>query len=110
FLASPPDPRHALHDELGAGQRVAWSPALPLPEVRRVAHAFGATINDVLLAAVTGAIGDHLRAAGTPTDEIHAMVPFNLRPLDEPLPRDLGNRFGLLLLALPVGLQSAVAR
>jgi WS/DGAT/MGAT family acyltransferase len=110
FLASPPDPRHALHDELGIGQRVAWSPALPLPEVRRIAHAFGATINDVLLAAVTGAIGDHLRAAGTPADEIHAMVPFNLRPLDEPLPRDLGNRFGLLLLALPVGLESAVAR
>lgn len=110
FLASPPDPRHALRDELGPGQRVAWSPALSLEEVRAIAHAFGATINDVLLAAVTGAIGDDLRAAGTPADEIHAMVPFNLRPLDEPLPRDLGNRFGLLLLALPVGEESAVAR
>ena len=32
------------------------------------------------------------------------MVPFNLRPLDEPLPRELGNRFGLVYLSLPVGI------
>ena len=31
------------------------------------------------------------------------MVPFNLRALDEPLPRDLGNDFSLVLLPLPVG-------
>ncbi len=30
-------------------------------------------------------------------------MPFNLRPPDEPLPRDLGNRFGLVTLPLPVG-------
>ena len=28
-------------------------------------------------------------------------MPFNLRPLDEPLPRELGNRFGLVLPAAP---------
>ena len=33
------------------------------------------------------------------------MVPFNLRPLDQPLPPDLGNRFGLVFLQLPVGLE-----
>jgi WS/DGAT/MGAT family acyltransferase len=111
FLANPPDPHTPLHDELGVGQLVAWSPPLPLDGVRAVAHAFGATINDVLLAAVTGVLGDHLRAAGaTVPDEIHAMVPFNLRATSEPLPRDLGNRFGLLLLGLPVGQQGPVTR
>lgn len=30
-------------------------------------------------------------------------MPFNLRPLDQPLPADLGNRFGLVYVALPVG-------
>jgi len=35
-------------------------------------------------------------------DELRAMVPFNLRALDRPLPRELGNRFGLVLLALPL--------
>ncbi len=29
------------------------------------------------------------------------MVPVNLRPLDEPLPRELGNRFALLFLRFP---------
>lgn len=111
FVANPPDERTPLHDELGVGQRVAWSPPLPLDGVRTVAHAFGATINDVLLAAVTGVLGDHMRAAGAAVpDDIHAMVPFNLRPATEPLPRDLGNRFGLLLLGLPVGIQSPVTR
>lgn len=31
-------------------------------------------------------------------------MPFNLRPLDEPLPAELGNRFGLVFLRLPVGI------
>lgn len=31
------------------------------------------------------------------------MVPFNLRPLDEPVPADLGNDFALILLPLPTG-------
>ena len=33
------------------------------------------------------------------------MVPFNLRPLDEPLPSTLGNEFGLVYLPLPVGIR-----
>ena len=37
-------------------------------------------------------------------------MPFNLRPLDQPLPRELGNRFGLVLLGLPVGIEDPVAR
>ena len=41
---------------------------------------------------------------------MHALVPFNLRPLDEPLPRELGNRFGLVLLGLPVGVADPVLR
>jgi hypothetical protein len=38
------------------------------------------------------------------------MVPFNLRALDQPLPRDLGNDFGLILLTLPVGIPDTQAR
>ena len=34
------------------------------------------------------------------------MVPFNLRPLDQPLPSTLGNDFGLVYLPLPVGIRS----
>ena len=38
------------------------------------------------------------------------MVPFNLRPLDRPVPRDLGNKFGLVFLPLPVGVSGSYRR
>src|SRR5450759_5097916 len=41
---------------------------------------------------------------GSPVDEVRALVPVNLRRPGAPLPRKLGNRFGLVFLALPVGL------
>ena len=34
--------------------------------------------------------------------DIRAIVPFNLRPLDQPLPAELGNKFGLVYLTLPL--------
>lgn len=38
------------------------------------------------------------------------MVPVNLRPHDEPLPREVGNRFALVLYTLPSGLETSFAR
>ena len=64
----------------------------------------------MLVSAVTAAVGRHLRGFGDEFDEVHALVPFNLRPLDRPLPRELGNRFGLVLLGLPVGIEDPVER
>jgi diacylglycerol O-acyltransferase / wax synthase len=86
------------------GKRVAWCEPLPLEEVKAVSKAYGVSINDVLLAAVAGAIGSYLRSKGDdPTgQEIRAMVPVNLRPLEEAW--QLGNRFGLAPLVLPIGL------
>ena len=115
-LATWPDPRGPLREELHPGERVAWCDPVPLEDVKRIAHAHGATVNDVLVSAVTGGLRRWMaeqpadRTAGDVTREIHAMVPFNLRPLDEPLPRELGNRFGLVLLALPLLEADPVAR
>src|SRR5204863_6954260 len=78
--------------------------------VRRTAHAYRVTVNDVLMAALAGALRRHLLAAGAEPRRLHALVPFNLRPLDEPLPPDLGNRFGLVLADLPVELAHPVER
>lgn len=110
FLLAPTERTHPLHDELGAVQRVAWSRPVPLTLVKALGHDQGATINDVLVACIAGAVRRHLERAGMPLDDVHAMVPFNLRPLDEPLPRDLGNRFGLVLLDLPVATGDARVR
>jgi diacylglycerol O-acyltransferase / wax synthase len=35
-------------------------------------------------------------------DLLHTMVPVNLRPLDQPVPADLGNDFALVILELPL--------
>ena len=100
----------ALKGEQRAAHRVAWAEPVSLRTVKATGHALGATVNDVLVSAVAGAVGRHLAAAGARPDELHAMVPFNLRPADEPLPRELGNRFGLVLLELPVGTEDPVER
>jgi WS/DGAT/MGAT family acyltransferase len=93
-----------LKGELGVAQKVAWSAPVPLYDVKALGHRMGATVNDVLLSAMAGALRSYLRARGGLVDEITAFVPFNLRPLDQPLPPELGNRFGLVFLRLPVGI------
>ena len=66
-------------------ERVSWGEPFHLGEVKAIAKARGATINDVLVSVVAGALGRYLADAGERPEEIHAMVPFNLRPLDKPL-------------------------
>ena len=89
---------------------MAWGEPISLAQVKRVAHAHGATVNDVLMAALSGALRHYLQERGGPVREIQAMVPFNLRPLDQPVPRELGNRFGLVFLPLPVGVSGSYRR
>ena len=104
------DPQTAIKGEQSVAHHVAWSAPVPLWRVKRAGRAHGATVNDVLVSAVTAAVGRHLSECGDDFDEVHALVPFNLRPLDRPLPRELGNRFGLVLLGLPVGIEDPVER
>ena len=93
------------------GQKiVAWGEPLPLDQVKAIGKALDCSINDVLLACVAGAIGGYLREQGDdPTGkEIRAMVPINLRPIEEAW--KLGNRFGLAPLTLPIGIDNPVER
>ena len=107
---TPADTKTALKGEMGVARRVAWSDPLPLDDVKRIAHANAATVNDVLVTAMTGALREYLRRRKSLVEEIRAFVPFNLRPLDQPLPANLGNKFGLVFLSLPVGARTAAAR
>jgi WS/DGAT/MGAT family acyltransferase len=88
---------------LGVAKRAAWSRPIRVEEVKAVGKTVGGTVNDVLLTAVSGALRRYLLQRGDRVDgvEINAMVPVNLRPLSEA--DQLGNRFGLIYLALPVG-------
>jgi WS/DGAT/MGAT family acyltransferase len=102
LLVIPQDPRTPLRGSLGTEKRAAWSDPVPLEQVKALGRALGGTVNDVLLTAVTGALRRYLEARDVPPEDLHALVPVNLRPLDEPVPRELGNRFGVVFLRLPV--------
>ncbi|RKH05876.1 wax ester/triacylglycerol synthase family O-acyltransferase [Corallococcus sp. CA047B] len=104
LLALPPDPRSPLRGPLGMRKVAAWSEPVSLARVKAVGQTLGGTVNDVLLTAVTGALRRYLTALDAPLEDMHALVPVNLRPLDEPVPRELGNRFGVVFLRLPVHL------
>ncbi len=110
LLLTPADAATAIKGEPRVSRRVAWSSPLSLREIKDLAHRHHATVNDVLLAAVSGALRHYLQDHGSPVGEIQAMVPFNLRRLDEPVPRDLGNKFGLVFLPLPVGTSGSYRR
>jgi WS/DGAT/MGAT family acyltransferase len=101
------DPRSPIKGDQRPTHHVAWSDPIDLRRIKRAARRLDATVNDVLVSAVTAAVSDRLEGAAS---DVHALVPFNLRPLDEPLPRELGNRFGLVVLELPVGIADPAER
>ncbi len=88
---------------LGVRKQAAWTDPLDLEEVKAVGKALGVTVNDVLIACVTGALHRYLRDKGEDPEglEIRATVPVNLRRLEHS--RELGNHFGLVFLDLPLG-------
>ncbi|MEO7910470.1 MAG: wax ester/triacylglycerol synthase family O-acyltransferase [Roseiflexaceae bacterium] len=110
LLLMSPDPQTLFKGELGVPKRAAWSAAIALDDVKAIGRAVGGTVNDVLLATVTGALRRYLLGRGALVDglEIRAAVPVNLRsPNASPT---LGNRFGLVFLSLPVGTDDPLDR
>ena len=106
----PPDPPTAFKGELGRRKRAAWSKPVPLDDFKAIGQAFGATVNDVLVATATGALRRYLEQRGESITglSIRASVPVNLRPLDQA--HRLGNSFGLVFLTLPIGIADPVKR
>jgi WS/DGAT/MGAT family acyltransferase len=102
LLASPADAPTSLRAPLTGTRRVVWSAPFSLAEIKEASHRRQVTINDMLVTALAAALHESLDEPEHP-DEIHAMVPFNLRSLEEPIPDELGNDFALILLELPVG-------
>lgn len=102
ILLLGPDPRTIFKGRLGVSKRAAWSQPIPLANVKLIGKALGGTVNDVLLTAMTGALRRYMEYRSDPTEDINirAMVPVNLRPLEEAY--KLGNYFGLIYLSLPI--------
>ena len=110
----PDDSKTRLKGKPGGVKKVAWCQPIPLDEVKAVGKALGCSINDVLLSCVAGAIGEYLKAHGDAVagQEIRAMVPVSLRPQggEGGHSHQLGNRFGLVPLVLPIGIDNPVER
>ncbi len=105
----PHDPNTILKDTLGLEKHVAWSRAIPLADVKSAARRLSASVNDVLVSTVAGALARYFRRHGqAPAYEIHAMVPVNLRTVSPSAA--LGNQFGLVVLGLPIGIDDPLAR
>jgi WS/DGAT/MGAT family acyltransferase len=72
-------PRTPLNAAIGRARAVATL-SIPLPAVLRVADRHRVTVNDVVLAVVSGALRRHLTShGGLPTEPMLAAVPVSLR-------------------------------
>jgi hypothetical protein len=105
----PPDPRTVLKSSLGHEKRVAWTAPIPLERIKARGKSAHATVNDVLVSAVAGALGTYLRDQGSHVRNVRAMVPVNLRAPGS-ANTSPNNHFGLVVLALPVGIRAPEER
>ena len=104
------NPDNPLGGSPGLRKRVVWTQPIELDGLKRIGRLAGATLNDVLLGALSGALHTYQLGHGSEPVDLVTMVPVNVRPLDEPLPRELGNRFALVFFHFPSALASPLAR
>lgn len=71
---------------------------VPLPRLKQAARSLDATVNDLYLAAITGALRRYQSAVGAAPEDVPLAVPVNLRRGDEAA---AGNHIGALNLVAP---------
>jgi WS/DGAT/MGAT family acyltransferase len=107
--ALTPASRTPLNVEVGPHRRFDWL-AMKVADFKAVKNALGGTLNDVVLATVSGALRRFFAQRGVDPDDlqVRAMVPVSVRTRDER--GHLGNRVTQLVAPLPVELDSPLAR
>jgi len=105
-LGAPPSP---LNVEIGPHRRFDWVRA-ELSEVKEIKNRLGGTVNDVVLAVVTGALRKFLQERGEDVDELtlKALVPVSVRRDDEY--GMTGNRVAGMMAPLPVYEEDPIER
>ena len=109
-LLKPADPKSPFKGDFGLRKHVAWSTPVAIADVKAIGAPLDAKVNDVLVAAMTGALRSYLKGRGVDVNHttVRAMVPVDLRPPERV--GLLGNDFGLVLLGLPVAAAKAADR
>jgi diacylglycerol O-acyltransferase len=101
-------PESSLNHPIGPHRRWEMT-SLDLGAVKRVRAALGGTVNDVLLAAVAGALRTLLQGRGeTPRGDLRVFVPVSVRAPGER--GTYGNQVAAVFCPLPVGEPDPVAR
>src|SRR5262245_15852888 len=108
-LVLAPIPQTPFNGFVGSQRRIEWA-TFSLNEVKAVKNRLGGTVNDVILATITGALRRYLEDRGWNPDraELRAMCPVNVRTKDEHL--KLGNRVSAMMAPLPVGILDPLER
>ena len=109
WMALNPAPQTPLNVPIGPDRRFAIV-RQDLADYKTVKDCFGATVNDVVLSVVSGALGHWLRSRGLRTDgvEMRALVPVSVRARDDN--QTLGNRLTAMRGPLPVYIRDPVVR
>jgi len=104
-----PAPEVPLNVPIGSHRRFAWVRS-DLALFKRVKDALGGTVNDVVLAVVSGAMRRWLQSRGIRTEglELRAQVPVSIRAADER--GQLGNKIVALRGPVPVYVEDPVRR
>src|SRR5436190_2689102 len=104
-----PAPDVPLNQPIGSHRRFEWV-RCDLAQFKRIKNAFGGTVNDVVLAVVSGALRSWLQGRGVRTEglELRAQVPVSIRAPGQH--GQLGNRLVAMRAPLPVYIEDPVAR
>lgn len=104
-----PAPRTPFNAPVSSQRQFAWV-QFSFTDIRSIRSALGGTINDVVLAVVSGGLGRYLRAHSYPTEgvELRAMCPVSMRRPDEQ--GALGNLVSMMIAPLYVGVLDPVER
>ncbi len=99
----------SLNGPIGPHRRWAWARAR-LTEVKQVREAHGGTVNDVVLAAITGGFRDLLLSRGEPIEGrvVRTLVPVSVRAQHER--GTYNNKVSAMFADLPVAIEDPVAR
>jgi WS/DGAT/MGAT family acyltransferase len=109
-LLKKDDPQSPLKGEFALRKFVAWTKPVAIKDIKKIGAQHGAKVNDVLIAAMTGALRHYLLLRGAKANHttLRAMVPVDLRPASHL--GQLGNEFGLVILELAVNQARAAQR
>ncbi len=110
LILRPPDRQTLFRGALGVAKRAAWSEPLDLAEIKAIKNVTGGTVNDVLITALAGGLRRYMIQRGAEVDgvDFRVTVPVNLRKPDEMM--ELGNKFGLVYLKLPIYVEDTLER